>query len=245
MSNTDNFTTQLCNNLGCTAFPATYNFINTWASYEDTSAENNPLASEWKDGSTNFNSAGVQNYPSIVIGAQATAADLKAWPKYATIVAAIKSGGPFNTTDVIGGINYWGTDGFATFLLLGGKCTNGFTSPGISNTTPTPTPAPNPIIQENLDLSNITKSISKTNQVNVFQVDPNGGLWQKWQLVGASGWSNVQLNSAATNCSGSGAVVADYEGTCTNVYAQLATNLHVGHWWQWDNENVWHFEEMP
>jgi hypothetical protein len=145
MSNTDNFTTQLCNNLGCTPFPDTYDFINTWASYEDTSAENNPLASEWKDGSTNFNPAGVQNYPSIAIGAQATAADLKAWPSYASIIAAIRSGGPFNTTDVVSGINYWGTSGFATFLLLGGRCTNSFTSPGISNTPPTPTPTPIPI----------------------------------------------------------------------------------------------------
>lgn len=60
-------------------------------------------------GSTNFNSQGVQNYPTWPSGLYATVKTLKD-PKYAGLVAALKTGNPFQTYHrqaVIRGLSTW------------------------------------------------------------------------------------------------------------------------------------------
>jgi len=132
MSNTDEFATLLYAKVGGTGTvpSATLSFINTWASCENTKSTNNPLASEWVNDSTQFNSSGVQNYPTIEIGAQATASDLLKWPQYAVVVGAIKSGGPFY--NCIAAINFWGTTNFADKIAVTAPLTNNYNSPGIT-----------------------------------------------------------------------------------------------------------------
>ncbi len=65
---------------------------NEWGGTSDLALTNNPLADELPEpGSTDWNSAGVQVYPSLAVGGQATAATLRQFP---TLVQALAGSDP-------------------------------------------------------------------------------------------------------------------------------------------------------
>jgi hypothetical protein len=86
------FTVALLSALGAPATVANTSSLAGWYAREGTSAANNPLAStETESGSTQFNSAGVQNYPNATVGVAATVATLNNG-RYPAIVMALKAG---------------------------------------------------------------------------------------------------------------------------------------------------------
>ncbi len=97
-------------------------FLDQWQRYEGGTAAYNPLNTTWKmPGSTDYNSAGVQNYVSAAQGAEATARTLKDG-YYPHVLAALQSGSPCEYTDRAGLVNditTWGTTGFADRLQSG------------------------------------------------------------------------------------------------------------------------------
>ena len=139
--NTDTFFGAVMSELGSVPPTETMAFFNEWALFEGTGAKYNPLASEWKaSGSTNYNSAGVQNYPSISEGVSAIVANLQKWPEYAPIIAAAKAGSGFTASAVLAGIRFWGTASFANALANGLVLENSYVSPALPASPPAPTP---------------------------------------------------------------------------------------------------------
>jgi parallel beta-helix repeat protein len=70
------FFTHVLEQLGIPSNGFALNALQIWARYEDTNAQYNPLATTMpthKPGETNFNSAGVKNYPDMETGIDATA----------------------------------------------------------------------------------------------------------------------------------------------------------------------------
>jgi hypothetical protein len=108
-----------------------------WSTYEIGSVSIvgrwNPLNTTTPEpGSWNFNSAGVQSYPTQASGVAATVRTLQNG-HYPQVVAAIRAGVPindWNTPGIRAEIDTWGTHGFASYLATVGA--------------PTPTPAPTP-----------------------------------------------------------------------------------------------------
>ncbi len=86
------FETGLCKQLGITFTPDVHAFFVAWQHAEGATAAFNPFDTELRlPGSTNYNSAGVQNYRSLGQGIQATASTLKNG-YYPLILAALKDG---------------------------------------------------------------------------------------------------------------------------------------------------------
>lgn len=92
----------LLGSLGDKATGPDEQFIENWLPREGTAAVNNPMATTLGSaqsgvsvpGSTNFNSEGVQNYPTYASGLGATKSTLQE-PRYSAIAAALKSGNPY------------------------------------------------------------------------------------------------------------------------------------------------------
>lgn len=121
--------------------PVTQNnlqFFNEWAKYERSNSQYNTLNTTLnKPGATNFNSAGVKNYPNLETGIQATADTLKL-KYYKPIVYALQNNKAFSyyqgNQDIINSLNTWGTRTFARSL-------NVMPSPGNANGSATPSPS--------------------------------------------------------------------------------------------------------
>ncbi len=85
--------------LGITPSPVAVNLLVAWSLAEwggtnDLAATNNPMATTQPEpGATNWNSAGVKIYPSLAVGAQATAQTLQG-SYYATLLAGLRAGDP-------------------------------------------------------------------------------------------------------------------------------------------------------
>jgi hypothetical protein len=102
--------------------PLTTNLIvifTTWQHYEGGSARFNPLnTTRPANGSTPYNSAGVQQYASEASGASATALTLLNG-RYPSIVAAMRADTPMDSWSIApipDEVDTWGTHGFATHL---------------------------------------------------------------------------------------------------------------------------------
>lgn len=110
---TQQFAQAVLNDLGVPDTPQNRSFIIGWSRAEGTAAKNNPLATTLAlPGSVPLpgNSAGVQQYPTIAEGAQATAATIGNG-RYPNIVAALRTGGAvahsFGNTGVYSDLNTW------------------------------------------------------------------------------------------------------------------------------------------
>lgn len=131
--------------LGLLSSPHTqesYDFLAAWHVREDgrfSGAEYNPLNTEWKmPGSTDFNSAGVQNFTSVTEGAEATARTLQGNPGYRDLLLAFRSGHPNRSATYVG-LSTWSGGSYSTL--------NGVEIPPPAPAEPTPaepTPAPSP-----------------------------------------------------------------------------------------------------
>ncbi len=136
--------------IGAPDTPKNELFLNVWQTYEQSGAQNNPLdTTEQWPGSTDFNSAGVQNYPSKSAGASATATTLENG-LYPDVLAALHTGDPFTYHDrqaVAAQVTTWGTPNFASWYLKSGPA---------AQTGPLSTPA-----QPNLPTNSMTKAWSQ------------------------------------------------------------------------------------
>jgi|HubBroStandDraft_4_1064222.scaffolds.fasta_scaffold00006_160 hypothetical protein len=114
--------TSVLGQLGYPETTANIEFLDAWQKYEGGTAAYNPLNTTWKmPGSTNYNSAGVQNYLSASQGTQATVRTLNDG-YYPHVLAALKSGSPCeyaNRSGLVADISTWGTTGFANRLKSG------------------------------------------------------------------------------------------------------------------------------
>ncbi len=125
------------------------------ASKEDTGAANNPIATtEPAPGATDFNSAGVKNYPAYIEGLAATVATLRNG-RYSQLVGVLSdpSGGSAVTYCTSAELNTWGTGNCLSFLEsiksgdLNGYLTHKIAGGGLpSPPSPSPPPAPSPTI---------------------------------------------------------------------------------------------------
>lgn len=115
--------------IGAPVNTATIAFLDAWHSFEQSGATNNPLnTTQTASGASNFNSAGVKNYPNASIGASATTRTLLNG-RYPNVLAALRSGNPFSYfiahgSAVSSQLNTWGSGNFAKFLQGGGTATN-------------------------------------------------------------------------------------------------------------------------
>lgn len=134
-------------------------FIENWLPREGTKAVNNPMATTLGSaqsgvsvpGSTNFNSAGVQNYPTYASGLGATASTLKE-SRYSAITGALASGNPYtygNQGALESEFATWSGSGYSS--VTSGTSPN-YVSPGLANSsssgklanTPAPSSSNNP-----------------------------------------------------------------------------------------------------
>lgn len=130
MANTDDFTKLLAADLGIKDSPWLHNFVNLWASMENTRAANNPLATTMPgNGATDFNTTGVKNYPDLATGADATARTLQQ-QNFAPILGFLtkqnsQAGGfywneqhilPENWQQILDNFNLWGTTNLTKML---------------------------------------------------------------------------------------------------------------------------------
>lgn len=113
--------------------------LQTWQRFEGGTALWNPLNdTDVHPGSTEYNSAGVQNYPTAPVGERATAGTLLNG-RYTAILVKLRAGAPlsqWNDPSVLEQIRTWGTSGFAAYIET-------------QKPTPVPTPPPIPIPKEN------------------------------------------------------------------------------------------------
>jgi hypothetical protein len=102
----------------------TRRFLHAWAQAEGGGAAWNPLNSTMKiPGSTDYNSAGVQNYPRPVWGVAATAMTLTNG-NYGTIVGSIQAG-TLTAEEIVNRcadqLRVWGSDPALILSILGGN----------------------------------------------------------------------------------------------------------------------------
>jgi hypothetical protein len=94
-STQDLFWTQVLIDMGAPVTQANIQGLNAWSEREGGGGRWNPLnTTRPAPGSSSFNSVGVQNYPSMAVGAQATADSIRNG-RYPSIVAAFQSGSAF------------------------------------------------------------------------------------------------------------------------------------------------------
>lgn len=93
--------------------------LQVWRAYEGGTALWNPLNdTDSRLGSTEYNSAGVQNYTSAAQGVNATADTLQNG-RYTAILVRLRGDMPlpeWNDPSVLEQINTWGTHGFANYI---------------------------------------------------------------------------------------------------------------------------------
>jgi hypothetical protein len=93
--------------------------LQTWRRFEGGTAVNNPLnTTEPAPGSTDYNDAGVQNYPSAAIGERMTAETLMNG-RYTAILVKLQHSAPlplWNDPSVLEQIDVWGSVGFADYI---------------------------------------------------------------------------------------------------------------------------------
>lgn len=117
--------------IGAPNTAANRDWLATWHSYEQSSAQNNPLnvtaypPDPITVGLGGINSAGVQSYSSPAQGLQATATFLK-MPNYAPILAALKSGDAYgysksHSSDVAKSLSIWGTRNNFVYIATSGS----------------------------------------------------------------------------------------------------------------------------
>lgn len=107
--------------IGAPVTKANLRFLNAWAHREGTSAKNNPLATTQPEhGSTSFNSVGVQNYPTLNLGAKATAATLENG-YYDDVLKALRTG-HISTKTHFSGLKTWSGNAYDN---LAGEPTSG------------------------------------------------------------------------------------------------------------------------
>jgi len=93
---TGSFASAVLSGIGAPSSSANTTSMNNWFKQEGTAAQNNPMATtQPESGSTAFNSAGVQNYPSQATGVQATVATLENGD-YPAILMALRAGQGLN-----------------------------------------------------------------------------------------------------------------------------------------------------
>jgi hypothetical protein len=151
-SNEQEFWSQVLLDMGAPVTQANIQGLQAWSEREGGGGAWNPLnTTRPAAGSTKFNSIGVQNYPSLSVGAQATADSIRNG-RYPSILAAFMSGNAF-TMLVSGGkgpigsqLRTWsggaynnvnfGSSGYVS-PSLGGKSTGGSSAPLPSNSSNT------------------------------------------------------------------------------------------------------------
>lgn len=109
-------------------------FLACWAEREGGNAEFNPLNTEYRlSGSSSYNSAGVQNFPTVQEGATATVRTLLNG-MYSDIVAALRSGNAERTV-TYRGLATWSGGGYSSL--------NGIPVPHIPSPVSQPVPSEN------------------------------------------------------------------------------------------------------
>jgi hypothetical protein len=103
--------------IGAPATTANVNSIAAWIHHENTgwppSASNNPLNTTLSaPGASSFNSVGVKNYPSALVGIAATVSTLQSGA-YAQIVRDLQGGGGLCGKSY-GGLSTWSGGGYST-----------------------------------------------------------------------------------------------------------------------------------
>lgn len=116
----DGFYDGVLQEIGAPASPNTLSLCRTWQSYEGGSAAWNPWNTTQKSPtSTDYNSAGVQNFPDEQTGIEATVITLRNG-YYPDVLAAFRADLPASqwglNPAIIDQINTWGTHGFAAYL---------------------------------------------------------------------------------------------------------------------------------
>lgn len=109
--------------IGAPVTAANVAFLDAWQNAEGGSAAYNPLnTTQQMSGSTDYNSAGVQEYGSSSQGANATAKTLLNG-YYDSIVAALRTGDPLSgdTSSMAQELSKWGTGPAFLQNLLGGN----------------------------------------------------------------------------------------------------------------------------
>ena len=150
MNNTDSFFRAVCNDVGQPEpSQGILDLLNEWARWENTRAAYNPLATTRNAaGATQFNDAGVRNYPSMEVGIAATANTFLNG-LYPEIVMAIRGNDATwqHSAAIAAEIRTWGTMGFASFVAGGGIPTGNYLAPSLpggAEIAPAPAPAPPP-----------------------------------------------------------------------------------------------------
>ncbi len=114
------WTTGVLKGLGAPVTARNIGFLHIWHTFEGGTAANNPLnTTQAAKGATEYNSAGVKNYPSAGVGIQATVQTLENG-KYSSIVNALRSGDPWgfhHEDSVAANLRTWGTGTFASLWL--------------------------------------------------------------------------------------------------------------------------------
>jgi len=126
----DAFYSELLTYLGAPVTEENLQFCETWQRREGGNAKWNPFNTTWiRPGSTDYNSVGVQNYPSSSVGVEATGKTLK-MSVYANLVAAFKSGNPWaNPGAYANALRTWSGGGYTSL---------------VRPSSPTPNPVPLP-----------------------------------------------------------------------------------------------------
>lgn len=117
----DGFFESVLKNIGAPVSTNNLSLLYTWAKYEGGDAQFNPLnTTQNANGATNFNSAGVKNYPDFKTGVEATAKTLQN-KYYPELLDALKKNKPLNSWEnnpaIVSNVRTWGTQNFASDLL--------------------------------------------------------------------------------------------------------------------------------
>lgn len=114
-NNIDGFITALAEKCGVEDTIALHFFIRSWAHWEDSSATFNPMDTELEVvGATDYNSAGVKNYPDLETGIMATFETLHNGMYEGLDFSKLGKPG-FNISSYLPALNIWGTGNSANY----------------------------------------------------------------------------------------------------------------------------------
>lgn len=116
----DDFYVAMLASLGAPATPNTLQLCRDWQRFEGGSAAWNPWnTTQWAQGATEYNGAGVKDYPDEATGISATVSTLRNG-YYPSVVHAFAVDLPGHewglSAAIVDQINIWGTHGFAAYL---------------------------------------------------------------------------------------------------------------------------------
>lgn len=115
----EDFFQSVLKGIGVPDSPGNISILKEWAHHEGGTAAFNPLNTTRvvNKGETNYNSAGVKNYPDFVTGIQATVETLNL-NYYKAIVEALRQQQPTwkRNQQIIAALNTWGTTNYANSL---------------------------------------------------------------------------------------------------------------------------------